>query len=200
MKKQKLTLLLSIITILILQSEVTSGQKTYTSITDKSKLEWLGEKVTGEHKGTIDLSSGEITMKDNVLTGAVFIIDMNTIKNTDISDADTRKKLLGHLNSEDFFNVNKYPTATLKVTNQPDFGTGSAWVKANLTIKGKTHPVEFRASKKTVDGGIKFYANITIDRTKYDVRYGSGKFFDNLGDKTIYDEFKLKVNVFVKEK
>jgi polyisoprenoid-binding protein YceI len=200
MKTKKATLLLSVTTLLTLNVSVLFGQKTYKANVEKTKLEWLGEKVVGEHKGTIQLSSGEIEMDGNVITKGVFKINMKTIKDVDLTDDDSRNKLESHLRSEDFFNVNKYPVSTLTITNKPDFSNGSAMVKGNLTIKGTTHPIEFRATKKTISNGIKFYASIPVDRTKYDVRYGSGKFFDNLGDKTIYDEFQLKVNILMEEK
>ncbi len=199
MKTQKSTLLLSIAALLVLNTQLVLGQKKYLADKDKSNFEWLGEKVVGEHKGTIKLNYGEVVLEDNTLSKGIFNINMQSIKNTDITDPDTRSKLVGHLRSEDFFNVNEYPESKLVITNKPDFSSGSAWVKGNLTIKGKTHPIEFRATKNTVEGGIKFYANITVDRTLYDVRFGSGKFFDNLGDKTIYDEFKLKVNLLMSE-
>ena len=69
-----------------------------------------------------------------------------------------------------------------------------------MTIKGITNPIEFKVVSQKKDGGMWFFANITVDRTKYDIRYGSGNFFDNLGDKTIFDEFKLKVSLFVNRK
>jgi polyisoprenoid-binding protein YceI len=83
------------------------------------------------------------------------------------------------------------------ITGSESFEKGTAVVKGTLTIKGVTHPVEFKAISQKKDGGTWFYANIDIDRSKYNIRYGSGSFFDNLGDKVIYDEFKLKVNLLV---
>ena len=116
---------------------------------------------------------------------------------TTIKDKDASARLEGHLKSEDFFGVEKYPVSKLVITESTPFDKGTGVVKGNLTIKGVTQPVEFKAAMQKKEDGVWFYANIVIDRTKYNVRYGSGSFFDNLGDKTIYDEFKLKVSLNV---
>lgn len=171
----------------------------YTADVKNTNITWLGEKVTGEHTGNINLKSGTFTMKDDMIASGVFEIDMSSITNIDVEDPDYNAKLVGHLKSDDFFGVAKYPTARFEITGSESFKKGSAMVKGNLTIKGKTLPIEFRATMQDSDDGTHFFANITIDRTKYDVRYGSGSFFDNLGDKTIYDEFKLKLNLVAKK-
>lgn len=171
--------------------------QSYKANVKETKLEWLGEKVTGEHSGTVNLQSGELTFKGDKIASGSFTIDMTSIANTDMEDADYSAKLDGHLKSDDFFGIKTFPTAKFEITNTESFKNGSGLVKGKLTVKGKTHPVEFRASMQDSDSGKRFYANITIDRTLYDIRYGSGSFFDNLGDKTIYDEFKIKLNMLV---
>lgn len=176
-----------------LTAAVTDAQVKLTADSEKTKLEWLGEKVTGEHSGTIKLKSGWLTMKENKIVGGEFVIDMTTIK-----DVDANAKLEGHLKSDDFFGVDKFPTSKLVLNSSESFDKGSAVVKGNLTIKGTTNPVEFKAAVQKKDDGTYFFANIVLDRTKYNVRYGSGSFFDNLGDRTIYDEFKIKVALVVK--
>lgn len=185
----------SFILLFILFSVITSAsaQQKLTADTEKSQLQWLGEKVTGQHNGTVKLKSGLLTWNNNRITSGEFIIDMTSIR-----DAESNQKLESHLKSDDFFGVEKYPQAKLVITGSTPFDKGTGTVKGNLTIKEDTHPVEFRAIMKKADEGTWFYTNITLDRTKYNVRYGSGTFFDNLGDKTIFDEFKLKVNLLVK--
>ena len=170
-----------------------NAQELLTADTSKTKLEWLGEKVTGKHEGLINLQSGWLKWKDNKIQSGEFIIDMNSITTTDNND-----RLIGHLKSEDFFGVEKYPTARLVLTESTSFEKGTATVKGNLIIKGVSNPIEFKAAYQKKDDGNWFFANIDVDRTKYNIRYGSGSFFDNLGDKTIYDEFKLKVSLLVK--
>ena len=169
------------------------AQNKLTADTTKSKLLWLGEKVTGQHTGSINLKSGWLTWQDNKIVSGEFNIDMASLKETE-----NNGKLLGHLKSDDFFGVNKYPEAKLVLTGSTPFDKGSGVVNGTLTIKESTNPIEFKATMQKKDEGTWFFANITIDRTKYNIRYGSGSFFDNLGDKTIYDEFKLKVNLLVK--
>lgn len=170
-----------------------NAQQKLTVNTEKAKLEWLGEKVTGEHKGTIKLKSGNLIWNDNKITGGEFLIDMSTIE-----DVEDNQKLEGHLKSDDFFGTQKYPEAKLVINESTPFEKGTATVKGTLTIKEDTHPVEFKAARQEKEDGVWFYSNIPVDRTKYNIRYGSGTFFDNLGDRTIYDEFKLKVALMVK--
>jgi polyisoprenoid-binding protein YceI len=171
-----------------------SAQNKLTADTTKTQLSWLGEKVLGQHTGTIHLQSGWLNWQDNKIMSGEFNIDMASLKETD-----RNQKLEGHLKSDDFFGVAKYPTAKLVITGSTPFEKGTGVVNGTLTIKGVTKPVEFKAAMQKKDDGVWFFTNIVIDRTKYNIRYGSGSFFDNLGDKTIYDEFKLKVNLLVKQ-
>ncbi len=158
-----------------------------------SKITWLGEKIGGEHKGTIELKSGEFTEKGNKIVSGSFVMDMTSIKDTDLDDEGYRAKLEGHLKSDDFFGVAKYPTAKLVIISSEPFKGGKATVKADLTIKGKTNPIEFEVDKS----GKSYKGKLVVDRSKYDVRYGSKSFFDNLGDKVIYDEFTIFVDLVI---
>ncbi len=151
-----------------------------------SKVTWKGYKVTGSHQGIIAIKGGQLTFKDQKLVGGEFTIDMSTIENTDM-EGEYKAKLEGHLKSDDFFGVEKFPTATLVFIKVKSTGKNSYEVIADLTIKNKTNPVTFDISIY----GNKATANIKIDRTKFDVRYGSTSFFDDLQDKAIYDEFDL---------
>ena len=154
--------------------------------TETSSVTWKGYKVTGSHKGSIAIKEGQLTFKDDKLVGGDFIIDMSTIENTDM-EGEYKAKLEGHLKSDDFFGVEKFPTASLVFTNVKSTGKNSYEVTADLTIKDKTNAVTFDMSVY----GSKATANVKIDRTKFDVRYGSTSFFDDLQDKAIYDEFDL---------
>ena len=170
-----------------------NAQEKFTADAGQTKLEWLGEKVTGKHEGALTLQSGWLSLKENKIQSGEFIMDMNSITLNENND-----RLLGHLKSDDFFGVTKYPTSKLVITESSSFEKGTATVKGTLTIKGITNPIEFKAAYQKKDDGTWFFANIVVDRTKYDIRYRSGSFFDNLGDKTIFDEFKLKVSLLVK--
>ena len=153
---------------------------------ETSSVTWKGYKVTGSHKGSIALKEGQLSFKDEKLVGGEFVMDMSTIENTDM-EGEYKAKLEGHLKSDDFFGVEKFPTASLVFKKVKSTGKNSYEVTADLTIKDKTNPVTFDLSVY----GNKATANIKIDRTKFDVRYGSTSFFDDLQDKAIYDEFDL---------
>ena len=157
---------------------------------NKSKVVWKGYKVTGSHEGSISLKSGVLEFKNGKLTGGQFVIDMNTIVCTDLT-GEYKGKLEGHLKSDDFFGVDAFPTANLIFTSVKAAGKNAYKVKGNLTIKGKTNPITLEISIY----GNKATAAVKIDRTKYDIRYGSASFFDNLQDKAIHNEFDLIVNL-----
>lgn len=158
--------------------------------TESSSVVWKAYKVTGSHEGTIDLKSGSLTFDGDVLTGGEFVIDMSTIACTDL-EGDYKSQLEGHLKSDDFFSVDSYATSKLVLSKVKSSGKNSYSAEADLTIKGKTNKVEFDLSVY----GNKANASLKIDRTQYDVRYGSTAFFDGLKDKAIYDEFDLVVDL-----
>ncbi len=160
----------------------------------KSTIKWEGKKIGGAHDGHILLKEGWFTVKNNQITEGNFLIDMNSITNDDIDSDEYREKLIKHLKSDDFFGVQKFPTSKLTITKSTKFKNNVANVTGDLTIKEKTHPIEFEVKKD----GKKYITKLTIDRAKYDVRYGSKSFFDNLGDKVIHDDFTLHISLMVK--
>ena len=157
---------------------------------EKSSVSWKAYKVTGSHYGTVALKSGALMFDGEKLTGGEFTVDMTSINTTDL-EGESKNELDGHLKSADFFGVEKHPTSTLVFTEVSASGKNSYQVTGDLTIKGITKPVTFDVSVY----GSKATATLKVDRAEYDVRYGSGSFFDNLGDKTIYDEFDLVVDL-----
>ncbi|NAY92536.1 YceI family protein [Muricauda sp. JGD-17] len=158
--------------------------------TDESTVTWKAYKVTGSHTGTVSLQSGALEFEGDKLIGGEFVVDMTTINTTDL-EGDYKNKLDGHLNSDDFFSTASHPTSKLVFTKVEATGKNSYEVTGDLTIKGITKPLTFDVSIY----GSKATATLKVDRSQYDVRYGSGSFFDNLGDKTIYDEFDLVVDL-----
>ncbi len=158
----------------------------------ESTISWKGYKVTGSHEGLINLESGELVYNESgELTGGNFVLNMNSITCTDL-EGEYKGKLEGHLKSEDFFAVESFPKATLDITKVSSRGViGSYKVVADLTIKGITKPIKFNVTteEKTLN------AAITVDRSEYNVQYGSGSFFDQLGDNTIYDEFEIEIEL-----
>lgn len=162
-----------------------------------SKLEWTGKKVTGQHVGTINFKSGTITLDDKgILKGAEFVVDMNSIIGTDV-EGEWKEKLEGHLKSDDFFSTDKNPEAKLKLQKIISQKGNSFEVEANLTIKGKSNPVKFNVNVEP-KAAVVAKGSLKFDRTKYDIKYGSGNFFQGLGDKMIYDDVELKFEVSAK--
>lgn len=175
------------------------GQTKYTADLSATQLKWKGTKVVGEHVGTIQLKDGWIKWKKNSLVSGSFAIDMGTLKDEDQTDDKMRTMLENHLKSDDFFGVEKFPVSTLEITTPTAFRNGKAYITGNLTIKGITQPVSFNTTVSEKGNELVFVAPITVDRTKYGLKYGSGKFFSNLGDKAISDEFTLDVTLVVKK-
>ena len=173
------------------------GEKDLKVNVEESSVQWVGKKVTGQHNGTIQLTGGRLEVEAGTLVGGLFTIDMTTINCEDLS-GDTKGKLEGHLKSDDFFGVEKYPTSTFVITKAVPQGPGQYKVIGNITIKGTTEEIQFPVAVEDKGGKMVATADITIDRSKFDIRYGSGSFFDNLGDKTIYDNFDLTVSIVAK--
>lgn len=155
---------------------------------DKSSLTWTGKKVTGQHHGSISIESGWMKIDGNKITEGEYVIDMKSLTVEDLT-GEMKGKLEGHLKSDDFFGVEKHGKSVLKITGSEAINSSGFKVMGNLTIKGITNPIEFETKKM----GNKYVSSIVVDRSKFDVRYGSGSFFDNLGDKTIYDDFTIDV-------
>ncbi len=169
-------------------------EATYAVDPQQSQIKWKGEKVTGEHTGTIQLKEGNLVAQDNQLTGGRFVIDMPTLVDEDLT-GDSKGKLEGHLKSDDFFGVEKYPEATFVITKATPQQGNQYEITGDLTIKDTTEPVTFPATVNVKDGKVAAEATITVDRTKYGIKFRSGSFFDDLGDKMIYDEFELQVSL-----
>ncbi|MGX7668441.1 YceI family protein [Flavobacterium pedocola] len=156
----------------------------------QSKIEWVGKKVTGQHNGTINLKDGALVFKSKKLAGGNFTVDMTSINTTDLQGKG-KTSLDGHLKADDFFGVENHPTATLVFKTISKKSTNSYTVVADLTIKGITNPVSF---DMVVNKNIAT-TKVMVDRTKYDIKYGSKSFFESIGDKAINDEFELNVNL-----
>lgn len=171
--------------------------QTYNVDATKSTLGWTGEKVTGAHHGTVAISSGMFTMNDAKEMTGEFAVDMTSITNLDIESAEYNAKLVKHLKSDDFFAVASHPTATFEISRAIEFqGDGANHrVFGKLTIKGITNEISFPAQIDFTDAGFTAKANFSIDRSRWNVKYGSGSFFDALGDKLIYDDIKFDLHL-----
>ncbi len=163
-----------------------------------SSVQWFASKFTGKHEGTVNLLGGEIQSNHGQLSGS-FEIDMNSIVDTDIKDEKSNAKLTNHLKSADFFDAGKYPKSTFVITSVLALKDGKEGathsIKGNLTIKDKTNEISFDAAIIIQESKITCVGTAVVDRSKFDVRYGSKSFFEDIGDKVIYDEFSIKFNV-----
>ncbi len=195
MKTKRLLLGLAFVVGTIFLTTSLSAQKTMDLNLDKSKVEWTGKKVTGEHNGTVMLKSGKLMMKSSKIVGGEFVMDMSTIKNTDIKSDDYRAKLEKHLKSDDFFGVEKFPKSKFVIKESQKLKDGRLLVKGEISIKGITKPLEFEVDSHQHGDSYHMSGLILIDRTQFNIKYGSGSFFDNLGDKTIHDKFELKFDL-----
>lgn len=181
-------------------AENTKGEKSVFEIDTKaSKVHWNAKKVTGEHSGYLSVGKGTVIVENNGVVGAQLNIDMNTIVCTDIKDAGTNQKFVGHLKSDDFFSVEKHPKVNFEITSmKPGSTAGEYNVNGKLTIKGISNDVSFPAKVSVNKGLVKAVGTAKLDRTKWDIKYGSGKFFEGLGDKMIYDEFEVTFDIAAK--
>ncbi len=164
------------------------GEKKAVKV-EESTVTWKAYKVAGSHTGTIALKSGNLEFDGEKLVGGEFVVDMSSINTTDLT-GDYKNKLDGHLHSDDFFSTAKNPTSKLVFTNVKASGKNAYTVTGDLTIKGITKPITFDVSVY----GSKATATLKVDRTNFDVKYGSG-IVGTAKDKLIYDEFDLVVDL-----
>ena len=170
---------------------MTAADATYNIVQDESSLMWTGREVsTSSHYGTINFTSGQFEIADGLISQGEFLVDMTSITVQDLTGG-SKERLEGHLRSDDFFSVESFPTAHLYISSSEVISSGKWMVNGFLTIKDISHPVLFEMVN-TEDG---WNANLVFDRSKYDVRFRSGTFFENLGDKLIYDDIELKINL-----
>lgn len=183
---------LSLLTALLVSTTVWSQE--FIVDASSSTLKWNAKKVSGEHYGQVKLKEGKLVLLDGQIAGGNFVINMETITCEDLESPDWNKKLVDHLKSDDFFSVGSYKVALLSNVRSDKFTGNKAKVTADLTIKGITNPISFEVIRQDNV----YTSKIKVDRTLYNVRYGSGKFFQGLGDKMIYDEFTIDVKLVVK--
>ena len=174
-----------------------AGNEKYFIIdTKESVVIWKGSGVKGKHDGYAYISKGELMIENGQLMGGTVEIDMNK---TEGPGHDKDNNLINHLKGPDFFDIKKFPFSTIVITKVVAMDGENKTVTGNLTIKGITHPVTFPARLKVKDGIAEADARLVIDRTKWDVRYNSGKFYDNLADKTISDSIEFQIKILAKK-
>lgn len=167
--------------------------ESYNVNVTESNVAWLGKKVvSGQHNGDIKFKSGSLELTDGKISGGEFVVDMTSITCLDLKPEDGNAKLVGHLKADEFFGVEAYPTATLKIKKVEGEN-----VTADLTIRDKTNEVTFPATVVVDEAGnATGTAKLTFDRSKFDVKYNSTNFFEDLvADKVIDDNIELSIEV-----
>tara|TARA_B100000941_G_C28455640_1_gene527712 strand:+ start:21 stop:599 length:579 start_codon:yes stop_codon:yes gene_type:complete len=188
--KKSFKFLLSIC--LISTSFATSQEQNLNQFTSQSNIRWYGEELTGTtHFGNLSFKEAQIKIQDGVISSGKFVVDMTSLTVEDLSGVG-KAKLTVHLKSDDFFSTEKHPEALLTITQKAKVENGVQYLVGELSIKEIQHPVEFTMTLGDDNSAV---AQLTFDRSKYEVRFRSGSFFENLGDKLIQDDIKLEANL-----
>jgi polyisoprenoid-binding protein YceI len=181
---------INLIIVTLIVSSISFAQN-LTLNSSMSSLKWTGKELsTKEHYGSLLFKSGNLILKNDQPIEGKFVVDMTSLKNLDLPE-DYRPKLEGHLKSDDFFSINKFPEAYLEMKSIFKKGENNFEIKGTLTIKEIKHPITFNMLKRNTY----WEANLVFDRSKYDVRFRSGSFFENLGDKLIYDDIVINTKL-----
>jgi len=161
----------------------------------ESSVMWKAAKVTGEHWGYVPIADATLDYSNGKITGGSFEMDMVNLTVEDLTDPKSKGNLTNHLKSDDFFSVEKFNTASFKITDAKSSNGKDYVISGNLTIKGISQPISFPARVSTSGNKLTAEGDITFDRTKFDIKFRSGNYFENLADKLIYDDVNLKVKL-----
>ncbi|HAH37057.1 MAG TPA: lipid-binding protein [Algoriphagus sp.] len=161
----------------------------------ESSVMWKAAKVTGEHWGYVPIADATLDYSNGKITGGSFEMDMVNLTVEDLTDPKSKGNLTNHLKSDDFFSVEKFNTASFKITDAKSSNGRDYVISGNLTIKGISQPISFPAKVSTSGNKLTAEGDITFDRTKFDIKFRSGNYFENLADKLIYDDVNLKVKL-----
>lgn len=174
------------------EESMVEGTATYSVNTSESNLHWLAKKVGGQHQGDIKVSAGSLEVEDGVPVSGTFTIDMTSMV---LTDEPANEGLMNHLRGDDFFSVDQYPTAEFELTSATSQGGEDYLIEGNLTIKGITEPVSFPAKISSDGDMLTATGTVEVDRTAYDIKFRSLKFFDDIADKAIEDTFTLDLDL-----
>ena len=170
----------------------------YNINTVVSNVSWLGSSAISKHTGNVEVKNGTIFKNGELFEGEI-TIDMNTLTNSDIKNKSKADDLINHLKSAEFFEVNKYPEAKIKIVKTDLTSKNVYNVKANVTVKGINENVSFPVKINLTKGELSAKGTLTLDRTKFGIKYKSGKFFENLKDKIIHDDFTINFEIRARE-
>lgn len=171
----------------------------YQIDTEKSVVEWIGRNINNRHYGRITISAGDLAVKNGLPLAGRFVLDMDSLANLDLQDEGWRGMLHRHLKSDDFFDVERFPTAIFELRGAAAIagatpGTPNVEIAGTLTLKGSTHPLRFPAMiAPQADGLLKAQAVLDLDRTLWNVHYGSGKLYERLGMHLVNDLISIEL-------
>ncbi len=167
---------------------------------ESGKITWKGKKFAGEHFGNVQIDKGNLNFQNGELRGGVIEVNMDSLNCLDIEDKEYNAKLVNHLKSEDFFATQKFPASRFEITSVLPSKGSKYDVKGNLTIKGITKPATLKVNRSEEKESFKYYGDLIFDRTHYDIKFKSKKFFESIGDKVIYDDVSLNIEIYVDKK
>ena len=186
--------------LLLIAAQGFCAKKEITINKENGQITWKGKKFTGEHVGKVEIAKGNLKFEMGELRGGTINVDMRSLNNSDITDKEYNAKLVNHLKSEDFFSTEKFPTATFEITSVMPAKGATYDVKGNLTIKGITKPASLKVNRSEEKDSFKYQGDLVFDRTDYNIKFKSKKFFESIGDKVIYDEVSLNIEFNVAKK
>jgi len=167
----------------------------------RSRIEWIGRNLLNRHFGTLRVRAGEIEVRHAAIARGKLTVDMDSIQNADVEDPALRKLLIAHLKSDDFFDVQRFPTAEFQLSNITAFadskpGNPNTEIRGTLTLKSVSNNIAFPAIvAPTPDGLLAVDAHLDLDRTRWNVRYGSGKLYDKLGKHLVNDQISIELKL-----
>ena len=176
----------------------------YELDTETSVVRWTGRNLFNHHQGTLKLASGHIEVQNGVLQSARFIIDMNSIACEDLVDTAYNAMLIRHLRDDDFFAVDRFPTAEFVCDRAESLqactpGTPNYTLHGSMTLRGVTQPLSFPAVIAAADPDhLTGQAQFELDRTRFGSHYGSGKLFAFLGKHVVNDHVHLHIKLHAK--
>jgi len=189
---------LSLPLMLILTFAPNAKAQTFSIDTENSQVKWTGKKITEKHFGKIKIKEGAVVFEKGALRSGEIVIDMTSMTCDDIENPKYNKKLLKHLKNDDFFKTDKFPDASLKVKKATKTSGDKYQITADMTILAQTHPITFTLTIASKNKGYQAKGMVVVDRTKWGIRYGSGSFFDNLGDRAILNDFDIEFELQTK--
>lgn len=166
---------------------------------ESSTVNWTGKKVLGLHTGTLSVAEGSLELDNEKVINGEVVIDMTSLTITDINDKKTHQEFKDHLWNDDFFSIAEFSTSHLKIVESTLTGKNEYKLSGLLTIKDITQPITFTGKIEVLTDYLYSTGELVVDRTLYNIRYGSGKFIDNLGDKLIHDEFVLQFKLIAQK-